>query len=228
MHALIVEDSHEDSLNLRTLLDRVSGFQSITQVGSYSAACAALREIQPDIVFLDIELGRSTGFDLLSFIPPAAKIVLTTVHTQYGPEAFDANVMDYIVKPVTEGRLLRALAKFGSPQSLDTTPVLVYRGGSERFTVALESVLAVLADDDYTIVYHGSHRYRDHRRFREWMKLGEGHSFCQLDRSTLVRRDLVQSWRPYGPGLLLKFSNSTLELELGRAASQRFAAETPS
>jgi len=225
MRALIVEDSREDALNLRTLLERLPGVEFIAEAHSLSAARTALEDIPPDIVFLDIELGRSTGFQLLSQIPPTAKIIITTIHTEYGPEAFEANAVDYILKPVTEERLLRALAKLGSPQAACANPVQIYRGGGERLTVPLEAVAAVVADDDHTIVFCGSGRISDHRRFREWLQLAAGHPFTQLDRSTLVRRDLVHSWMPYGAGLLLKFRNSPQQLELGRAAAQRFLAD---
>jgi two-component system, LytTR family, response regulator len=224
MRALIVEDSREDALNLRTLLERMPGIEFVAEAHSLTAALSVLEDIPPDVVFLDIELGRSTGFQLLPHLPAAARIILTTIHTDYGPEAFEANAVDYIVKPVTEERLLRALAKLGGPQPAAGTPVQIYRGGSERLFISLESVAAVLADGDHSLVYCGTRRYPDHRRFREWMKLVAGQPFTQLDRSTLVRRDLVHSWTPYGRGLLLKFRNSPQQLELGRAAAQRFLA----
>lgn len=228
MRALIVEDSREDALNLRTLLERLPGVEFVAEAHSLSAARAALEDIPPDVVFLDIQLGRSNGFQLLPHIPATAKIILTTIHTEYGPKAFEANAVDYIVKPVSEERLLRALAKLGPPQVAAATPIQIHRGGGERLAISLETVVAVLADDDHSIVYCGPRCYPDHRRFGDWIKLAEGHPFSQLDRSTLLRRDLVHSWAPYGVGLLLKFRNSPLQLELGRAAAKRFLAEASS
>ncbi|MBU3665517.1 MAG: response regulator transcription factor [Chthoniobacterales bacterium] len=222
MRAFIIDDSPEDALNLRELLVRMPGWDSVAQAHSIAAARTVLEEGPPDVVFLDIELGRHSGFDLLPCLPADTRVILTTVHTAYGPQAFDANAVDYIVKPVTEERLLRALAKLGPLYQQTSTGVQVYRGGGERIQIALESVAAVVADRDHTIVYCGSRRYPDHRRFSEWMKLTEGHPFTQLDRSTLVRRDLVHSWTPYGSGLTLKFRNSPQELALGRAAAKRF------
>lgn len=226
MRALIVEDSREDALNLRSLLERMPGLEFVAEAHSLTAALTVLEDIPPDVVFLDIELGRSTGFQLLPHLSPVTRIIITTIHTSYGPEAFEANAVDYIVKPVTEERLLRALAKLGSPQVASTNLIQIYRGGGERLSVPLESVAAVVADDDHTIVFCGSRRISDHRCFREWLQLAAGHPFTQLDRSTLVRRDLVHSWMPYGAGLLLKFKNSPQSLELGRAAAQRFLAKS--
>jgi two-component system response regulator AlgR len=155
-------------------------------------------------------------------LPQDARVIFTTVHTGFGPQAFEANAADYIVKPVTEERLLRAMAKAGTASRESVAAVAVYRGGSERRQVALETVAAVLADRDYSLVYCGSRVLPDHRSLREWARLLDGHPFIQLDRSTLLRRDLVHSRTPYGRGLKIKFRNSPQELELGRAATKRF------
>jgi two-component system LytT family response regulator len=213
MRTLIVEDSREDLLNLRTLLERVTELQITGEAHSLSEACAAVDRLAPELVFLDIELGAENGFDLLEHLPPQTRIVFTTVHTGYGARAFDVNAADYIIKPVSEERLLRALAKLRSPESTPLTKVQVYRGGGERHQLALEAVAAINPD---------------HRRFREWAALVDATAFWQLDRSTMLRFDLVNSWTPHGAGLIIRFRNSPVELEIGRAAAKRFLELAPS
>jgi two-component system LytT family response regulator len=228
MRTLIVEDSREDLLNLRTLLERVTELQITGEAHSLSEACAAVDRLAPELVFLDIELGAENGFDLLEHLPPQTRIVFTTVHTGYGARAFDVNAADYIIKPVSEERLLRALAKLRSPESTPLTKVQVYRGGGERHQLALEAVAAIKADRDHSIVICGSRKYPDHRRFREWAALVDATAFWQLDRSTMLRFDLVNSWTPHGAGLIIRFRNSPVELEIGRAAAKRFLELAPS
>jgi DNA-binding LytR/AlgR family response regulator len=222
MRALIVEDSREDLLNLRSLLGQVPEIEIIGEAYTLSAARTAAAETAPDVVFLDIELGPDNGFDLLEQLPDATRIIFTTVHTGYGANAFDADATDYLVKPIAEDRLLRALAKLRAPEVTPLTKVQVYRGGGERHQLALEAVAAIIADRDYSKVICGRREYSDHRRFSEWGELLAGKGFSQLDRSTLVRLDLVHAWQPFGSGLKIKFGNSPVELELGRAASKRF------
>lgn len=222
MRALIVEDSREDLLNLRSLLGQVPEIKIIGEANTLAAARAAVAETTPDVIFLDIELGPDNGFDLLEALRDTTRIIFTTVHTGYGVNAFDVDAVDYVVKPVSEDRLLRALAKLRAPESAALTKVQVYRGGGERHQLALEAVAAIIADRDYSKVICGSREYSDHRRFSEWAGLLSERGFSQVDRSTLVRLDLVLAWQPFGVGLKLKFRNSPVELELGRAASKRF------
>lgn len=222
MRALIVEDSREDLLNLRSLLGQVPEIEIVGEAHTLSAARTAVTETGPDVVFLDIELGPDNGFDLLEHLPAATRVIFATVHTGYGAEAFDVEAVDYLVKPVSEDRLLRALAKLRAPDKTSLTKVQIYRGGGERHPLALEAVAAIIADRDYSKVICGTREYPDHRRFSEWSELLAGEGFSQLDRSTLVRLDLVHSWQHFASGLKLKFRNSPVELELGRAAGKRF------
>jgi two-component system LytT family response regulator len=222
MRALIVEDSFEDLLNLRTLLQRIPEMEIVAEASTLSAARQAATEHRPDLVFLDIELGMENGFDLIENLANETRVIFLTVHVNYGAKAFEVNAVDYLVKPITEERLLGALARLRSPGSSPLTQVMVYRAGGQRNQLALEAVAAIKADRDYSIVLCGSREYLDSRRFSEWVQLLEGKGFAQLDRSTLLRLDLVLSWLPYRPGFALRFRNSSLELKIGRAAAQRF------
>jgi two-component system LytT family response regulator len=222
MNVVIVEDSLEDILNLRALIDGMSGLHIVGVAHNLAQARLTIQEQRPDLVFLDIELGMENSFDLIHELPESSHFIFTTVHTGYGAAAFDVNALDYIVKPITEERLLRALAKIRPGSNPGSTRVLVYRGGGERCSLALDTIAAIIADRDNSIVICGNKHYRDHRRFREWAELLQKNRFTQLDRSTLIRMDQVHSWQPYGAGLLLNFRHSIATLEIGRAASKRF------
>jgi len=144
------------------------------------------------------------------------------VRTGYGVQVLNVDAVDYVVKPMREDRLLRASARLRAPGSAPLTKMQVYCGGGERHQLALEAVAAIMADRGYTKVNSGTREYPDHRRCSEWNELLAGKGFSQLDRSTLVRLDLVHWWQPFASGLKLKFRNSPVELELGRAGAKRF------
>jgi len=99
VRALIVEDSKPDRDALRAMLKRLPGIHTAGEAAGLEEARRLLREEAPNLVFLDIEVGRENGFDLLEELRGRAAVVFTTVHTGHGGEAFDGDAVDYIVKP---------------------------------------------------------------------------------------------------------------------------------
>lgn len=221
MRALIVDDSAEDRLNLRTLLTDCPDITAIGEAADLESARKILTKQALDVVFLDIQLGYDSGFDLIDLTRKLPCVVLTTVHRELGDKAFDVDATDYIVKPITEERLLRSLrrvtAKLGKePDTLTRVPV--HRSGSERRLVALEAIAAVVAEGNYSRIFCEVKEYPDHRSLREWEALLNGHGFERLDRSTLLRPDQIQAMQLYGKGARITFEDSPVVLEIGRTA----------
>lgn len=223
MRALIVDDSAEDRLNLRALLDRCRGIEIIGEASDFACAQRMLSASSVDLLFLDIQLGRENGFDLLKSLHPRPQVILTTVHRNYGERAFDLDVTDYLVKPVTEDRLQRALGRAamaaGGKHELER--IAVHRGGAPRQLVAVENIVAVTGEDKYSRVIAGSREIPDHRTLREWEELLGDKGFIRIDRSTLLRPDRVLAVLPFGRGAKMSFSRSSAEIEIGRAGRER-------
>ncbi len=224
MRALIVDDCAEDRLNLRALLDRCRGIEIVGEAASLEGARRMLSGPSSiDLLFLDIQLGRENGFDLLKSLRPRPQIIVTTVHRNYGERAFDLDATDYLVKPLNEDRLQRALCRAekaaGGKPELER--IAVHRGGAPRQLVAVENILAVTGDDKYSRVITGSQEVADHRTLREWEDLLRGKGFTRIDRSTVLRPDRILSVMPFGRGAKLTFSRSSAEIEVGRAGRER-------
>lgn len=226
MRAVIVEDSAEDRLNLATLLRRSPGIEILGEAATLAEARLLLTRPDIDLLFLDIEIGRESGLDLLASLDPRSRVILTSVHRQYGDWAFDNGITDYLVKPVTEDRLQRTLLRAASPpRSRDTLDrVAVHRSGSARQVIALDTIAAIIGDDKYSRVISGSTEHPDHRSLREWQALLDGYGFERIDRSTLVRPERIHSLRPYGRGAHIIFRHSAPEIEIGRAGRERLQA----
>lgn len=222
MRVVIVEDSAEDRLNLRVLLRRCPGIEVVGEATNLDQACRLLAGPAIDLLFLDIQIGRENGFDLLRFHGSHPRVILTSVHRQYGERAFDHDVADYLVKPITEDRLQRALMraeKREGDSGLDR--IAVYRSGSAWRMIVVETVVAVVGDDKYSRVISGSTEYPDHRSLREWEELLREWHFERIDRSTLVRPQRIQAIRPFGRGARLTFVHSAVEIEIGRSGRER-------
>jgi two-component system LytT family response regulator len=118
LHALIVDDEKLCRLDLRSYVARLPGIGEIREAGTVAAAKAAMPGIA--VVFLDVQLTRGTGFDVVAELPVEARpeLIFTTAHRDYAVTAFALNAADYLLKPVEESRVIeawnRARARFTS------------------------------------------------------------------------------------------------------------------
>ena len=111
IRALVVDD---ESLARRGLLIRLQGTQDIEVVGEAAngrAALEAIRRLQPDVVFLDIEMPGMTGLDVVGQLPTETMplVVFVTAYDRYAVGAFEARAVDYVLKPIDEERFAEAL-----------------------------------------------------------------------------------------------------------------------
>ncbi|MFM8337195.1 MAG: LytR/AlgR family response regulator transcription factor [Opitutaceae bacterium] len=219
----IIEDCESERLHLATILGQLPGYVVEFEANSLESARAMLGRFRPQIVLLDLFLGRESGLSLIEELAMAgSRVIVTTAHRLLGPEAFEAGVVDYLLKPISEARLLTAFARARAGLRSGNDVLVVFRGGAPRSLVTLDSVGAVIADGDYSLVSVGNLLLRDHRRISDWEELLSSHGGARLDRSTVVRPHQVVGWQPYGLGATLQLAGSRNRIELGRAGYRRF------
>jgi two-component system, LytTR family, response regulator len=111
LQALIVEDEPVSSDFLRSLLDASGGLEVVGTAANLAEAVTAIERVQPDIVFLDVQMPDGTGFDLIEAVGPARMpaVVFVTAYDEYAVRAFEVMALDYLMKPFDEERLQRCL-----------------------------------------------------------------------------------------------------------------------
>ncbi|GAA4496446.1 LytTR family DNA-binding domain-containing protein [Hymenobacter ginsengisoli] len=115
MNALLIDDSRLARTELRHLLQAFPDVQVAGEAKHADEARQQIRDLRPDVLFLDIHMPGQTGFDLLASLDgPAPHVIFTTAYDQYALQAFEVNALDYLLKPVSESRLAAALAKIRS------------------------------------------------------------------------------------------------------------------
>jgi two-component system LytT family response regulator len=112
MNALLIDDSRLARTELRHLLQAFPDVQVAGEARHADEARQQIRDLRPDVLFLDIHMPGQTGFDLLASLDgPAPHVIFTTAYDQYALKAFEVNALDYLLKPVSETRLAAALDK---------------------------------------------------------------------------------------------------------------------
>ena len=169
LRAVVVDDEQLARDELGYLLGRVGGVEIVGQAGNGVEALAAIQRLQPEIVFLDVQMPGLTGFEvarrLLETSAPS-QIIFVTAYDQHAIEAFEVNAVDYLLKPVEQARLDvavdRARRRISVEQALD-------RGASPGVDPAqLEKIVQLVAE-------------RQRRRERLAIKVGERFMLVQAE-----------------------------------------------
>lgn len=135
--AIIVED-HEDSRSqLKTMLNGFPGVRVIGEAADGQQAVKLVRDVEPDLMFLDIHLPDMDGFNILEQLDHRPAVVFTTAHHQYALKAFDASGVDYLLKPICRDRLQKALDKVFQMNGRSPAPPLY-----DHIMTAVKSIMA--------------------------------------------------------------------------------------
>jgi two-component system LytT family response regulator len=111
MRAFVVDDEPLAVRRLKRMLDETGRVEVAGSSSDPVDALAALAETKVDVLFLDIQMPGMTGFEMLSMMDPQPLVVFTTAFDQYALKAFEVNSIDYLLKPIEERHLVRALDK---------------------------------------------------------------------------------------------------------------------
>jgi YesN/AraC family two-component response regulator len=114
MRSLIVDDERLARQELRRLLGRHPEVEIVGEAASAQQARRALGELDPDLLFLDVQMPGETGFDLIASLPSAPVVVFTTAYDEHAVRAFEVSAIDYLVKPIEPRRLARTVARLAA------------------------------------------------------------------------------------------------------------------
>lgn len=111
MKTLVVEDSRLAREGLISMLARYEQLEIVGSAKDADEALQAINDTQPELIFLDIHLPGDSGFDLLDKLTYQPKIIFTTAYSEYAIQSFDHNTIDYLLKPISQERLDKAIQK---------------------------------------------------------------------------------------------------------------------
>jgi two-component system LytT family response regulator len=147
---ILVDDEAPARRYLRRLLEAHSDVEVVGEAATQEHAAQLIGQLQPDVLFLDIELTEGTGFDLLGRLATVPAVVFVTAHADHALRAYDVAAVDYLLKPVDAQRLnatLGRLRRLGNPGAQEAHLVVRSRHGVRQIKV--QSLSALLAQGDY-------------------------------------------------------------------------------
>lgn len=111
MRALVIDDERLARKELINLLSSIDDVEVIGEAVNVDDAKEKISSLNPDVIFLDIQMPEKTGFDLLSEMETVPDVIFTTAYDEFALKAFEVNALDYLLKPIEPARLSEAIAK---------------------------------------------------------------------------------------------------------------------
>ena len=228
LRALIVDDERLARQAMRRLLAAHPNVEIVGEAETLDEAVAAIERTEPQLVFLDIELGnRGDGFDLLARLARPPLIVFVTAYAEYAVDAFSVNAVDYLLKPVDPARLAEALARAGRQLALASQPpgpgVVELRMPKRIVLAAPTDIVALRAEGDFTRVFvAGQPALMILRSLGQFETSLPAPPFVRLGRSVMINRDRLRGIEaPSRAAGRLTLEGLAEPLSISRAAATR-------
>ena len=245
--ALIVDDERIARAELRRLLAEHPDIEIVGEASNAMVARTAIAELEPDVLFLDVQMPGETGFDLLQSLDSVPAVIFTTAYDDYALRAFDVSALDYLVKPIDPQRLARAVARVVSaadrdpdrevdrPAPGDETPDAsdshrrlsahdrVFVTDGKRFwLVQLGDVRLFESVGNYTRAFFGNEKPLINRSLGDLEAKLDDRVFFRANRHQIVNVNALRSIHQWFGGRLLAKLDGGHEVTLSRRRARVF------
>jgi DNA-binding LytR/AlgR family response regulator len=199
MRCIIVDD---EPVARQGLAEDISAIDFMEVTGIAESALQAMELLtrqSTDIIFLDIEMPKLNGFDLLYSLEKPPLVILTTAYAHYAPESYDAGVIDYLLKPISFDRLLKACNKardFHKQQITSSgSPDYFFVKSNGRYEkIMISELLFVEAADNYIFLHTTEKKYLVYRTLKSMEEYLPAQQFVKVHKSFIVSFDKVDSF----------------------------------
>ncbi|SDE16629.1 two component transcriptional regulator, LytTR family [Pricia antarctica] len=230
IRCIIIEDQPPAQ---RVLQKFIGDMESLELKATFADALKAmdfLKSESIDLIFLDIHLPKISGIDFLKTIPNVPNVILTTAFSDYALESYDLNVVDYLLKPFSFERFIKAVNKV--PVGLDASKkpseesnrnsksrpdVLFIKSGYEHLKIQVSEILYIQSEADYTEIFTSEKKFLTSHSLRHWLQTLGDVLFVQIHKSFIVNTTNITKVS----GNRIYFDTDT-HVPIGRAYKEEF------
>ncbi len=239
LRALLVDDEELARTVLRELLATHADIEIAGECANGFEAVKAVSELQPDLVFLDIQMPKLNGFEVLELLDRDVAVVFVTAYDQYALRAFEVHAVDYLLKPFGEARLAAALIEARRRlQAQERLPVaalaaaarpqgplerILIRDGARVHILSVEHIDYVEAQDDYVLFHSGGKKYMKHETLANLETQLDAKRFVRIHRSYLLHIERLSRVEPYAKDSRVAILQDGTKLPVSRAGYSRLS-----
>lgn len=213
--AIIIEDEQLARDLLKTYLSDNSNLELIGEFSDGFSGLKAINELKPDVVFLDVQMPKLTGLELLELLDDPPAIIFTTAYDEFAVKAFDLNAIDYLLKPFSKERFVTAVQKairnisgsshsdqllnlkkqVLSEKSLDK---IVVKSNNNIHVIPLAEVNYIESEDDYVMIHSLKGKHLQHQTMKYYEDHLDSSIFVRIHRSFIVNINKIDKLEKYG------------------------------
>lgn len=240
MRTIIIDDERLARKELRGLLEKFSNIEIIAECANASEAKEKIELLQPDLIFLDIQMPGKSGFELLDILEFVPEVIFVTAFDEHALKAFEVNALDYLLKPVEPSRLAEAIKRVAENKEEDKErgagqePLLLPSGklglvdrifikdGERCWFVQLKDIRLFESEGNYVRIFFNNNKPLILKSLNNLEDRLNEKNFFRCNRKFIVNLSFVDSVEPwFSGGLKLKLSTGEV-VEVSRRQAARF------
>ncbi|MCE2776769.1 MAG: response regulator [Algoriphagus sp.] len=238
MRALVIDDERLARKELINLLNQLETVEVVGEAVNVEDAKEKIDQLQPDVIFLDIQMPEKTGFDLLEELDNLPHVIFTTAYDEYALKAFQVNALDYLLKPIEPKRLEDAVLKLqgkmegiakreeqeglGNQKKLTLEDQVFVKDGDRCWFVRLSNVRLFESDGNYIKVYFDNFKPMIHKSLNALDERLDEKSFFRASRKHIINLGWVEAIEPWFNGGLVVTLKGGDRIEVSRRQAARF------
>lgn len=234
MRALIVDDERLARKELMKLLEDHPMIEVVGEAMNADEAVQMVNDLNPDLLFLDIQMPGKNGFQLLEMLDSVPLVVFTTAYDEFALKAFEVNALDYLLKPINPERLSETIAKLSEKERTKTASVngpekklglndqVFVKDGDRCWFVSLSNVRLFESDGNYIKVYFDNNRPMIHKSLNALDEKLDERAFFRASRKHIVNLSWVEGIEPWFNGGLMVRLKGGDKVEVSRRQAAKF------
>lgn len=233
--AVIIDDERLARNELKKLLADFAEVEIIGEAANAKEGVEKIEELNPDLIFLDIQMPGKTGFDMLTEIDRAPHVIFTTAYDEFALKAFEVNALDYLMKPVEPKRLADALHKLKQVEEkelaafqasgrgiLSENDQVFVKDGERCWFVKLAEVRLFESVGNYAKVYFGSFKPLILKSLNALEDRLDDKIFFRANRKHIINLRMIDKVEPYFNGGLILDLKGGDKIEVSRRQAVKF------
>ena len=237
IRAIIIDDERLARNELKKLLMDFPEIEVISEAANASEGVEQIENLNPELVFLDIQMPGKTGFEMLGELDKSPHVIFTTAYDEYALKAFEVNALDYLVKPVEPKRLADAIQKLHLQDERETNlppnininrsilseqDQVFVKDGERCWFVKLSDIRLFESVGNYAKVYFGPNKPLILKSLNALEERLDEKTFFRANRKHIVNLRLIEKVEPYFNGGLLLEMKGGEKIEVSRRQTVKF------